>query len=241
MTELTPDPRQDKNGKTTTRWVRDAATRGVSPALRHAAPITPPTPLDRAPFLSAISEVTKVIFNPSDVDDMSDDAVRAAEGLMPQVMKSTFDRQALTSWIGPYGDVTPSKTTGEVMGVARYQRLSEGVPLTFTICAVRGLQNYADYGYDENQTQALVDLTYVVTKSMQHDPRSSLRKAVDLIDYGNDVYWIADRALADLITTRLESTDAILSIVAKRDTVDAELIASLLDSGVSDALLEGAL
>jgi hypothetical protein len=213
----------------------------VSLALKNAAPVAPPAPLDRAPFLSAISEVTKVVFKPSDIDDMSDDAVLALDELLPQIIKSTFDRQALTSWIGPYGEMTRSKTTDEVLDVKRYQRLNEGVPLTFTICAVRGLTNYADYGYDEKETQALVDVTYVITKSMQRDPSSDLRKAVDLIDYEDHVYWIADRALAELIASRLDSTDAIISIVAKRDTADAELIRSLLDSGVSDALMEGAL
>lgn len=238
---LIPEPMQDKNGKTTTRWVRKSAAGQASPALRTAVPIGTPAPLDRMPFLRSISEVTKVIFDLSDIDDMSDEAVRALDEILPQIMKSPFDRQALTSWIGPYSEMNGQNTTTEVMDVTRYQRMTEGVPLTFTICAARGLDNYTQDGYDENQTQALVDVTYAIAKSLQHDPNSSLRKAVDFFDYERNLYWIADRALADIITTRLESTGAIISIVAQRDTADPELIASLLDSGVTDVLLEGAL
>jgi hypothetical protein len=264
MSNLTPEPRPDINGKVTTRWVRKG-TQVASKALLSAPPAIasntlPPFTNETAPLTALAMDGVFASGRPCEVSDLNPLAVQKIEGMLQEEKD-----KSLTSYFVAEGNLLKvlyeaRDNTGKWGSPERSILLNDISVLTLqvglnpkhVVAGMRGYPEFKDvddflYGLDEGG-QEKAHALYMVTSSIDHRYRDDY--FLDEDDYEEieptwqeeDTQYIRLRNpdLAKFVIDNPKMHEDIIRVIKERRTDDAVLIKSVL-MGTAQPLGEGTL
>lgn len=262
MSNLMPEQRFDKNGHLVTRYVlADKASKTVSPALQAAAPVL--VAKDRARLETEVYSVTEEYTDLSSFND------RDFENLTTVMKELTNPRnisvfRELMRALDPdsYIRGRQPKVKKDLKDLALYHRAGSDVLLTDTLCFTRGLHAYAPLfgGYTEEQNQVMIDVSIVAHHLLASKPDAfeypedgedgEFRSDLDTYYsfFGGDIeeqqdghLWIRNKKFVDMLERRPEDAERICEVIKQRETIQPDIIETMLDSGNHKSLIEGTL
>jgi hypothetical protein len=263
VSNLTPVQRPDKNGHIVTRHVRVENPPPASlSALRNAAPVL--TTLDRA----RITDEVAILLDNDEVDlsPLKDQDLANLSVLMEDLdneRNAKTVRELMQSFVrDSYLRDKAHKVKDDLQNLALYQRVDRDISLDETLCFTRGLHAYQPLfgGYTAEQNQIMIDVSIVALRMLgektnsfeypEDDMDGEFRTDLDMYYsfFGGDVddqrdsqLWIRNKKFVDMMERRPEDIERICEIIKQRETVQPDIIETMLDSDNHEALIEGTL
>lgn len=263
MNNLTPVQRPDKNGHLVTRHVRMEKTSSPSlSALRNAVPVL--TVSDRARITDELALLLDA--DSVNLDALKDNDLANLSSVMENLDKyrdaKVVRELMLPFYIPSYVRDKAHKVKADLHNLARYKRVDRGVFLEETLCFARGLHAYQPLfgGYTAEQNQVMIDVSVVALRMLGEKPdsfehpdedmngeyRSDLDMYYsffggDLDDQQDGQLWVRNKKFVDMMERRPEDVERICGIIKQRETIQPDIIETMLDSGNHEALIEGTL
>lgn len=268
MSHLVPRQITDKNGVLTTRHVRADNNAVSSEALKTAAPgmVMP----ERERIAAALAGLFDDENNEIKIDSLSDRDLGYLCNLTEHLHKEA-DTTVIWKLLNPEKTamkehLDPSlmrRFSDELKDLATYHRLDRELPLYETQSLARGLWAYeqALHGaLNKEHAQALIDVSHTALRflsdkgdafeypdyDMDGEYRSDLNMFYSF--FGGDLehaqdgsIWIRNQKFVDMVLRRPDDAERISELIEQRQTIQPDIIETMLDSDNHPSLLEGTL
>jgi hypothetical protein len=260
VSHLVPVKKMDKNGKIVTRHMKPEKVGNGAEWLKGLTP--KPVARERERIIRDCGDFLLDGENEVSLEQLTDKEL-ADVGVIVSKIELDSDFKRLRELLNPaktfrtQGFVPPP--LGEDLdGLARYNRLDDGIPIDRVLGLTRGLRHYRYGGLGEKTNKALIDTSLAVlevlnrgTSGFLHPDEVSKEGEIpeDLDNYhsffGNDTYngqlWIRNRKFVALVIRRSDRADDIINLIETRGLIQPEPIEAILDFDSHSSLKDGAL
>ena len=269
MSHLVPRQITDKNGVLTTRHVRaDQKQNIVSSALTTCSPAVPSQLRKRLiPALNSLfdgdgrNEIKIASLGEQELINLNAITEHLENDADITVIWKLLNptRTANDRYMEP--EALPA-LSGDLRALATYNRMDQEKPLNETLSFVRGLWAYntGQEQLSQEKAQALIDVSHTAMRTLSEmknsfqwpdeDMNGELRSDLnmyysffggDLEDERDGSLWIRNKKFVDMVMRRPEDAERISAMIEQRQTIQPDIIETMLDSDNHPSLLEGTL
>lgn len=260
MTKLIPVKKMDKNGRLVTRHMKPEKVGNSAEWLKALTPR--PVANERERIIRDCGDFLLDGENEVSLSQLTDKELSDV-GVIVSKIEFDYDFKKLRELFNP---TKTYKRTGcvppplgeDLDGLARYNRLEDGISIDRVIGLTRGLRHYQYGAFDEKTNKALIDSSLAALEALNSrtstflypDERNEDGEIPEDLDnyhsfFGSDSYsgklWIRNRKFVAMVVRRSDRAGEITELIKTRGTIQPETIEAILDFDSHSSLKAGAL